>query len=109
MIPMSTQALLVAWGRWGAGSNLGYPNGSSEFVERALKTPLYPSNYAPPDVLEIDRAICIIEPEFRTLLIQKYQWKTYWKEAVKLLGYSKSRYYNRLEEAHWAVHIALGQ
>jgi len=112
MIPMSTHALLVAWGRWGAIENIGYPRYSPMFGERALKTPLFAVGYIPADVLDIENATKLIEPYERQLVIHKYQWRMSLKEIGERMGCTKWSARRKVEDAEYAVHVAycsLGQ
>jgi hypothetical protein len=106
MIPISSRAVLLAWARWGAIQNLGYPALSPMFGERALKTPLYASTYAPPDVLEMDRAVGMVEPGERRIIIHRYLWRMSHTELGERWGLTRNKARHRLEAAEYAVHAA---
>jgi hypothetical protein len=106
MIPMSTHALLVAWGRWGAMENIGYPKMSPMFGERALKTPLYAAGYIPADVMDVENATRLIEPDERQLVIHKYQWHMTLAEIGQRIGVTKWSARRKVEDAEYAVHVA---
>jgi hypothetical protein len=103
----STRSLLVAWGAWGGATNIGLPRLSPMFGERALKTPLYALDQGPPEMMEVDKAVCQVELPERRLIIEKYQWRTPWWIATRQKGWSRSKYYRLLESAEWAVHVCL--
>jgi DNA-directed RNA polymerase specialized sigma24 family protein len=105
-IDIHTRSVLLAWARWGRLQNLGYPVGSSFFGERALKTPLFESTYAPPDVLEMDRAIGQLEPDERTILIHKYLWHMSLSQLGERWACTKWSARRRLENAEQAAHVA---
>ena len=77
------------------------------FGERALRTPLYASTEAPPDMLAVDQAVCRIELPERRLIIERYQWRVPWWLAARRNGWSKSKYYRTVEAAEWSVHVHL--
>lgn len=102
-----TRIMLSAWGSWGRCVHIGLPRMSPMFGERALKTPLYGGDEGPPEMLEVDKAVCKIDPHERHLLIERYQWRTPWWICTQKKGWSKSKYYRYLESAEWAVHVCL--
>ena len=104
MIPIGTRAALIAWARWGAMKNLSYPTLSPMFGERALKTPLHESTWAPPDVLEVDKAMGLIEPDERRMLIHRYLWHMTHAEIAERWGISKGRARHLLEHCEYAFH-----
>jgi hypothetical protein len=106
MIPTATRSVLVAWAKWGQIQNLGYPSLSPMFGERALKTPLFASTYAAPDVLEMDRAIGQIEPEERRMLIHRYLWHMTLSELGTRWAISKWKARHKLADAEYAAHVA---
>ena len=106
MIPLGTRAILLAWARWGAIQNLGYPALSPMFGERALKTPLHASTYAPPDVLEMDRAVGMVEAAERRMIIHRYLWRMTHTELADRWGCTRHKARHKLEAAEYAVHAA---
>ena len=56
------------------------------FGERALKTPLHGVGHIPPDVAEIEAAICRLEWFYRSALIYRYQRHMDWKEIGEKFG-----------------------
>lgn len=102
-----TRVLLTAWGSWGRCGHIGLPKMSPMFGERALKTPLYGQEEGPPEMMEIDRAVCRVELSERRLLIERYQWRIPWRIAVRKYHCSRYKYHQFLETAEWAVHVQL--
>lgn len=70
---LSTIQKLREWARWGEAQNICYPSMSPMFGERALKTALFGIGYIPPDVLEVEWAVCQLQWELRFVLILRYQ------------------------------------
>ena len=105
MIPQSTVSLLKQWALWGAMQNIGYPKMSPMFGERALKTPLFGAGYCSPEVQQIERAVCRLEPGDRQLLIHKYQWHMRPMQIAEWHRLSRSTLWRRMDQAEWAVHI----
>jgi hypothetical protein len=105
-IDIHTRSVLLAWARWGQTQNLGYPSLSPMFGERALKTPLFASTYAPPDVLEMDKAIGSVEADERSILIHKYLWHMSLSELGERWRCTKWSARRKLESAEQAVHVA---
>jgi hypothetical protein len=99
---------LYAWGRWGGQIHLGYPNCSAGFTEHTGKLPVWTKENPDPDILQTDKAVSAIEPEFKILIIGRYQWRTHWADIARRNGWSKATYFRKLENAHWAVHTFLG-
>ena len=101
----ATIDLLKVWGYWGSRINLGYPTGSAG--------PWKPHGFAhdnpAPDILEVDLAVAQVEPEYRKLLSDRYQWRLQRFDICRRYGWSQATYYRRLGEAQWAVHIVMGQ
>ena len=101
----STRDYLKAWGYWGSRINLGYPNGSTG--------PWRPTGYShenpDPKILEVDKAVSHVEPEYRKILSDRYQWRLPRPDICRRYGWSTATYYRRLGEAQWAVHIVMGQ
>jgi len=108
-VPFSTRALLLAWARWGALQNLNYPHLSPMFGERALKTPLHDPAYAPPDVEEMEQAICRLDPDERRMLIHRYLWHMRLRQIAERWGISKSAAHRKVESAEWAAHVELSR
>jgi hypothetical protein len=106
MIPSTTRAILAAWAKWGQIPNLGYPKKTPMFGERTDKTPLFAPTWAPPDVLEMDKAICYIEVNERRILLHKYLWHMSLWEIGKQWNCSKWSARRKLENAEWAAHAA---
>src|SRR5271169_1773348 len=106
MIPTGTRSVLLAWAKWGQLQNLGYPRLSPMFGERALKTPLFASTYAPADVLEMDRAVGLIEPDERRMVIHRYLWRMTHSELANRWGLTRHKARHRVESAEYAVHVA---
>jgi hypothetical protein len=102
----STHALLRAWGKWGAMENIGYPRMSPMFGERALKTPLFAVGYIPADVMDIENATRVVEPDERQLVIHRYQWHMTLSEIGKRIGCTKWSARRKIEAAEYAVHVA---
>lgn len=101
----ATTALLKAWGYWGSRINLGYPNGSTGPWRASGRSHENPD----PQILEIDKAVSCVEPEYRKLLSERYQWRKPYLDICRQYGWSKATYYRRLGEAQWAVHVEIGQ
>jgi DNA-directed RNA polymerase specialized sigma24 family protein len=105
MIPLSTHSLLKAWAQWGASHHIGYPRMSPMFGERALKTPLFPTDYCPPDVVQIEAAVCQVDPDERQIIISRYQWHMTVTQMAHRLGCSRSSARRKIDKAQWAVHV----
>jgi hypothetical protein len=88
MIPLNTIKTLRAWAAWGCGHSLDYPSMSPMFGERALKSPLYSSDYAPPDVYRMELTVCRLEPYDRGLIIQRWQRRASYREMAKFFHVS---------------------
>lgn len=86
MAHISTVKLLVAWARWGQGQSIYYPSMSPMFGERALKTPLHGSGHVPPDVAEVEHAVCRLEWFHRSALIYRYQRHLNWTDIGRKFG-----------------------
>lgn len=86
MAHISTVKLLVAWARWGQGQSIDYPSMSPMFGERALKTPLHGIGHIPPDVQEVESAVCRAEWHHRQALIYRYQRHLSWSEIGEKFG-----------------------
>ena len=70
---LSTVQKLREWARWGESQNICYPSMSPMFGERTLKTALFGIGYIPPDVLQVEWAVCQLQWELRFVLILRYQ------------------------------------
>lgn len=70
---LSTIQKLREWARWGEAQNICYPSMSPMFGERALKTALFGIGHIPPDVLQVEWAVCQLQWELRFVLILRYQ------------------------------------
>lgn len=88
MAHISTVKLLVAWARWGQGQSIDYPSMSPMFGERALKTPLHGVGHIPPDVAEVEIAVCRLSYEDRETIIQRYARNLTFRQFAKHFGYS---------------------
>jgi hypothetical protein len=104
---IGTHMLLKSWGAWGKGIHLGIPTMSPMFGERALKTPLYADSDPNPELASLDGIICRLEPEHRTLVIQKYSnhWPT--RQFLRHYHWSFNRYSLQLEQSLWAVRVRI--
>jgi len=101
-----TLETLRQWAAWGGMQNLGYPKKTSFFGERTAKSPLYGAEYMPPEIAEIERAVCSVTPMERMLIIRKYLWHMKYRELGQSLGVSLWTARRRVEEAEYAVHVA---
>src|SRR5216683_6242677 len=77
-VNLSTVQKLREWARWGEAHNICYPSMSPMFGERCLKTALFGIGHIPPDVLEVEWAVCRLEWELRFVLILRYQRHLPW-------------------------------
>lgn len=60
------------------------------------------------DILECEKAVCQVEPRERQLLILRYQRLYFPSQMAQEFGISRSKAYQWLNEAEWAVHVQLG-
>ena len=105
----ATKALLTLWGHWGGRINLGYPTTSSgPWRLISYRTPTWTHENPDPQVLEVDKAVSKVEPEYKRLLSDRYQWQKPRFDICRQYGWSTATYYRRLGEAQWAVHVTLG-
>lgn len=77
------------------------------FGERALKTPLFGIGHAPDGVLEMERAVCQLTYDERSVLVQRYQRRLSHRKLAVFLGCSVWETGRRIREAEESVHIEL--
>ena len=101
-----TKELLKAWGHWGGRINLGYPSGSTGPWRITVRSTV---DNPQADILVVDKAVSTVEPEYKRLLSDRYQWRKPRHDICRQYGWSTATYYRRLGEAQWAVHVVMGQ
>jgi hypothetical protein len=104
MIPLNTIKTLRAWAAWGQGHSIDYPSMSPMFGERALKSPLYSSDYAPPDVYRMEITVCRLEPYDRGLIIQRWQRRCSYRQMAEMFHSSFKTIERDLKAAEAEVH-----
>ena len=104
-VPRSTLDLIRQWAAWGAMQNLGYPKKVPFFGQRTDRTPLYASDYIPPDIHRMEKAACRIEPQERRLIIHRHLWHMSLSEIAQQHGFSKSTAWRQVEQAEYAIHV----
>jgi hypothetical protein len=104
MIPLNTIKTLRAWAAWGQGHSIDYPSMSPMFGERALKSPLYSSDYAPPDVYRMEITVCRLEPYDRGLIIQRWQRRCSYRQMAAIFHLSFKTIDRDLKAAESEVH-----
>ena len=62
--------------------------------------------YIPPDVMDIERAVGMMEPTERVIVIHKHQWGMTIREIALDLNCTKWTARRRIEDAEYAVHVA---
>ena len=73
------------------------------FGERALKSPLYGANDIPPDVMEVEQAVCRLDWEDRQVLVLRYQRHMSFPAIAQSMGLSRWSAKPRLKRAEDAV------
>lgn len=107
MIPLSTVKLLRAWARWGESHSIDFPSMSPMFGERALKTPLFGVDHIPPDVLEMEYAVCRLHFDDRMIIIHRWQRRMSYRQIALRIGKSHSQIGSMLRLAEAEVHRQL--
>ena len=74
------------------------------FGERALKSPLFDANYAPPDVYRMECAVCSLEPYDRCLIIQRWQRRASYRQMGRMFHLSFKTIERDLKAAESEVH-----
>ncbi len=104
---LSTVQKLREWARWGEAHNICYPSMSPMFGERCLKTALFGIGHIPPDVLEVEWAVCRLEWELRFVLILRYQRHLPWSRIGRVIDRDWRTAKNRIQQAENEVHHKL--
>lgn len=74
------------------------------FGERALKTPLFGVDHAPPDILEMEAVVCRLEFDDRHIIILRWQRGMTFGQIGQSLGVSRWTVRRRLQMAESEVH-----
>lgn len=109
MIHLGTIQLLREWARWGESQNISYPTMSPMFGERALKTPLFGSGHIPPDVWQVEQAVCTIAWDHRNALILRYQRRLSFGLMASNMRCQTRTARSRVRAAEHAVHHELSR
>ena len=100
--------MLALWARWARLTGLGYPT-SSAFVFKVRGL-----GRMPDEALQVDHVMVEIqrdpaEQQHAFMLRHHYLEQRPAREKIQALRMSSRTYYNRLDEAQWAVHARLAK
>lgn len=94
---ISTIKLLRAWGAWGS-IHLGYPR-QCPMSQLTARSPMHAVGYIPADVIDIERAVGMIDVSDRRILVLKYQWFMNLRELGDRLGCTRWQARRKVERA----------